>query len=135
MTLFDDTQLKNWLRYDDEDDFDAASAGLAEQVVAGWLTDATGLTKTDLETAAAGDAPQVFSWALELGGIAYENPTSMTDDTTGQTRTAWMDRRSQILAAARGWAGRQPVTGTGTVVPKGCFPAATAWPDPPRIRY
>ncbi len=134
MALFTPEQLKTWLRYESEDDFDTAAATLAETVVAGWLTDATKHTPTELATAATTTAPQVFSWAIELGGIAYENPTSMQDDQAGATRTTWRDRRSQILAAAKTW-GEETASATSTTgLPRGCFPPARPWPDPPRVR-
>lgn len=123
MAYFTPAQLKTWLRYASEDDFDAAAAELAEQVVAGWLADAT---ETVIDS--MNPPPQMFAWALELGGIAYENPTSMSDDAAGETSTSWMDRRSQILAAARRWAAKQPSTAAG-VLPRGCFPPAQPWPD------
>lgn len=134
MALFQPTQLKTWLRYESDDDFDTGAATLAETVVAGWLTDATELTVTDLEAAATGDAPQVFSWALELGGIAYENPTSMQDDQSGAARTTWRDRRSQILASAKDWAENAASSTSTGGLPRGCFPKAKAWPDQARVR-
>lgn len=122
MAYFTPAQLKTWLHYASDDDFDAEAAELAEQVVAGWLADAT---ETDVDSF---DPPkQMFAWAIELGGIAYENPTSMSDDAAGETRSAWMDRRVQILAAARRWASRP--SSTGPVLPRGSFPPAQAWPD------
>jgi hypothetical protein len=136
MALFDPEQLKTFLRYAAEDDFDADAATLSEKVVAGWLTGATKRTRADLEAAAIGDAPQVFSWALELGGIAYENPTSMQDDQVGAGRTTWRDRRAQILESAREWAADQGPAGTTATgpLPRGSFPKAQPWPDPPRVR-
>lgn len=134
MTLFTPEQLKTWLRYDADDDFDADSATLAEKVAAGWLSNATGMTVSALE-ATREETPQVFSWALELGGIAYENPTSMQDDQAGAARTTWRDRRAQILEEARAWAVATAPAPTRMALPRGSFPPAQPWPDPAiRIR-
>lgn len=135
MAFFTPAQLKTWLRYESDDDFEPSAAQLAEKVVAGWLSDATKRDRGALEAAAAGDSPQVFSWAIELGGIAYENPTAMQDDQAGGTRTTWRDRRSQILTDARAWGEAQPTESTTTSgLPRGNFPKARPWPDPIRVR-
>ena len=126
MAIFSPAQLRTWLRYDEADVFDDATATLVEQVVAGWLLAEIGSMP---DPAPAAGHP-LFGWALELGGIAYENPTAMSDDQSGETRSAWADRRLQILAAARRWAESNGMTDdTNSPLPQGSFPKARPWPD------
>ncbi|WP_435199567.1 hypothetical protein [Janibacter sp. GS2] len=125
MAIFTPAQLRTWLRYDEADVFDEDTAVLVEHVVAGWLLAEVG-TLPDL---APEEGHPLFGWAIELGGIAYENPTSMSDDQAGETRSAWADRRVQILAAARRWSEANGATGSSTPVPRGSFPKARSWPD------
>lgn len=125
MAIFSPAQLRTWLRYDEADVFDETTATLVEQVVTGWLLAEIG-TLPDPEPTAG---HPLFGWALELGGIAYENPTAMSDDQSGETRSAWADRRLQILAAARRWAEAHGTTGTTAALPQGSFPKARPWPD------
>lgn len=124
MAIFDPEQLRTWLRYDEADVFDADTAKLVEQVVTGWLTAEIG----SLPEPAPTEGHPLFGWALELGGIAYENPTSMTSDAAGETNSSWADRRLQVLAAARRWAEANGSTGSSPL-PRGSFPKAKAWPD------
>lgn len=131
MTLFTPTELKKWLHYADEADFVDEDAQLAEQVVAGWLADAADVD--DVAELIEGDTPssRVKAWAIELGGIAYENPTSMSSDQADEVGSSWqVDRRSQILGNVRAWARNRPGVGTPAAVPKGRFPSAPPWPDP-----
>lgn len=131
MPLFTAEQLRTGLRYEVGDDFDTAGAEHAEKVVAGWLLDATGLTEFPAPL-----PPQLWSWAVELGGIYYENPTSLETDASGEVSSAWgMDRRSQILESARAWSLRTYGRGQGGAPrPRGTFPAAGRWPDQGAIR-
>lgn len=125
MAIFEPAQLRTWLRYDEAEVFDEATAALVEQVVTGWLLAEIGTLPDPAPT----QGHPLFGWALELGGIAYENPTAMTDDQAGETRSAWADRRLQILAAARRWAEANGTTGTARPLPRGSFPRAKPWPD------
>lgn len=129
MTLFTPPQLSTWLQYSVEQH----NAQLVEQVVAGWLLEATGLPALPDPV-----PPQVFAWALELGGIAYENPTSMSTDTTADITSSWGDRRSQIFAAARRWAQSVNPADVATPpvpAPRGSFPPVRHWPDPAGPRW
>lgn len=121
MPLFTKDDLEHWLRYDVDD----AGYTIVEKVVTGWVFQAT-------EWTAVPDPlpPQVFSWALELGGIGYENPTSQSDDQTDLVRSAWRDRRSQILAEIRTWARSNGSAASGSPAPRGRFPGALPYPDP-----
>ena len=77
MPLFTAKDLADFLQYPVED----ATAAIDERVVSGWLAE-EGLTYTGSDTV----PDQVFSWALELGAIVHENPTSSTtDQTAGQS--------------------------------------------------
>ena len=96
-------------------------------VVAGWILGATGWASVPAEDAIP--AP-LKAWALELGGIAYENPTSQTDDQTDLVRSAWRDRRSQILAEIRAWAQSNGTVAGSTPAPRGSFPKPLPYPDP-----
>lgn len=97
-------------------------ADTAERIVWGWLAPILG-----------GDRPQpvppeVFSWAVELGAIAIENPSGLEAYQLGAERLQFSsERRAEILAdvAAGG------VPGGGTK-PRGSFPDACGWPDPAR---
>lgn len=134
MPLFTPDDLRTGLRYEVGDDFDEAGAVHAERVVAGWLLDATGLTEFPDPL-----PEQLWAWAVELGGIYYENPTSLETDASGEVTSGWgMDRRSQVLDSARAWARRTygPLQG-GTPRPRGTFPPARPWPDsyPPWRRW
>jgi hypothetical protein len=120
MALFTPAELREWLQYEE---INNDSAVMVERVVAGWLLSATG--REDLDS--SNDA-RVFAWAVELGGIAYENPTSMTDDSSGSTSSSWADRRAQILAQAREWALQQAPAASGQL-PRWSFPQAQPWPD------
>ncbi|WP_114202322.1 hypothetical protein [Janibacter anophelis] len=125
MAIFSPSQLRTWLRYDEDEVFDEATATLVEQVVTGWLVAEIGA----LPEPTPQQGHPLFGWALELGGIAYENPTSMTSDTAGETNSSWADRRLQVLAAARRWAEANGTTGTTRPLPRGSFPTARPWPE------
>jgi hypothetical protein len=73
---------------------------------------------------------RLFAWALELGGIAVENPTSLTQEQSQEVSTAWsVARRREILASVRSWAARQSGRSGGAPRPRGSFPAVQGWPD------
>lgn len=121
MPLFTLDDLEHWLRYD----VDVTGHAIVEKVVTGWIFDATGWTASPDPL-----PPQVFSWALELGGIAYENPTSQSDDQTDLVRSAWRDRRSQILAEIRTWSQANGTAVGAIPLPRGSFPTSCPFPDP-----
>jgi hypothetical protein len=115
--LFDSAALGAYLHTSVSDD----AAESAEAVVWGWLTAATGLTERPDPVPA-----DLYAWALELGAMAYENPTSLTvrqvDDVRMESSEA---RRDAILQAA---ANASDVSTQGA--PQGSFPCAPTWPDP-----
>lgn len=76
---------------------DAAATSVARRVAAGWLQAAT-----KLATWPDPLPDDLWSWALELAGLAYVNPEGLATDTTGGTTSTWeRGRRSAILAEAR----------------------------------
>ncbi|NHN55777.1 hypothetical protein G9U51_08305 [Calidifontibacter sp. DB0510] len=101
-----------------------------EAVVTGWLLDATGLTTFPDRL-----PPQVFSWALELAAIAYENPAAAAAAGTDRVTNAYTEqRREAILARAARWAAKVP-TAPQVAAPVGDFPCPGPWPtdlEPPR---
>lgn len=138
MEVITAAQLTRFLRYPEGEPVGNSDAELAEQVALGWLSDPTGITNWENQPANPGTA--LFSWVLELAGLAYENPTSQEQDQSGDVTSAWSptarDRRSQILASARAWAQRNGSSpSTGAPRARGNFPAAEGWPDPARRRW
>lgn len=131
-TFFDAAKLTRFLRYPVTDPVSKESAELAKQVALGWLSAATDVD--DWEPYAQDN--RVATWVLELAGIAYENPTSMTADGAGEVSSAWQrDRRAQILERAQQWATRMNLRATTAPTSRGAFPPAAAWPDPARGRW
>jgi hypothetical protein len=128
MALFTNVELSKWLHYDGDIAVDEAT--LVEKVVTGWLCNAAGLDQLPDPLPAA-----FFGWGLELGGIAYENPTSMSEDSAGDVSSAWGDRRRQILADVAAWGLRNGTSGDAAPLPRGNFPPATPWPDQYRGRW
>lgn len=125
MTLFSAGDLGDFL----QQDVSAAAAATAEKIVSGWLQGA-GVDVTVSPVPAT-----VFSWALELGAIAYENPASKSTVVTGGQTDGYgqlqSERRAQILAAAA--AATAGSTGaTSATGPQGAFPLPSAWPEPAR---
>lgn len=107
--LFDSVELGDFLRKDVTE----SAAASAERVVWGWLSPVLGLTQRP-------DPPisdQLFSWAIELGAIAYENPTGDVTKQLGnlQVGSSSATRRAEILEAA---------TSTYALAPRGTFPPA-----------
>lgn len=130
MTLFTPDELKQWLHYADESDFAADDAALAEQVVAGWLSDAIDVDDLDTLGAELLGSKRFKAWAIELGGIAYENPTSMSQDGAAEISSQWqLDRRRQILDNVRAWAASRPGSTSTVPMPRGRFPKPAPWPD------
>lgn len=119
--------------------FDAASLGhflgkpgqvaeeraeVVERVVWGWLAPVLGLTERPSTGTSA--HVQVFSWAIELGAIAHENPAGRSAKELGTSRSAFSEeRRRDILTQAAGF-GSTVAPGS----PQGDFPPAPVYPDP-----
>lgn len=128
MALFTAADLTDFAQYPVSE----SAATIAERVAWGWLKDATRLT-----TRPAPVPEEMFSWAIELGLIAHENPGGLSDDTLGDATQRWdRARRAEILARAAAWA--SGAGADGTPKPRGAFPKALPWPDPaacPTDRY
>ncbi|MBM0277815.1 hypothetical protein [Micromonospora tarensis] len=94
--LFELEDLRKLLRLS-VDEFDSDAAGIARRQAGGWLSDATGLmTWPD-------PLPErLWSWGIELGSIAYNNPEGAESEQIDDYRVVNdVDRREAILAAAR----------------------------------
>lgn len=134
MALFDAGDLRAWLRYDADDVFDESSVTIIEQVVSGWLEGALGADPASFT--GTGEQRVLKAWALELGGMAWENPTYMAGDQSGETQSSWFaTTRQSILDRAAEWASGRGDSGSVRVPsPLGRFPAAQPWPDPGTAR-
>lgn len=121
--LFSQADLENWLQYE-EGGIDAGQHAVVERVVRGWVLSAT-------EWAEIPDPlPEIVaSWALELGGVAFENPTDQSSEMTVNVQSAWRDRKSQILAELKLWARNNDTLTRPGPRPRGRFPAALPYPD------
>lgn len=111
--LFYAWDLTSWLHkpVSDED------ADMVERVVWGWLSPALGLAERPNPT---GD--RIFSWAIELGGIAYENPAGLSSKQMGPFADQYSsERRAEILAEATNGGQRVPR-------PRGTFPRPSVFP-------
>lgn len=120
MALFTAAELGDWLGKP----VTAARATVAERVVWGWLSPILGT-----ETQPAPVPAALFSWALELGAIAHENPAGLTTKEIGPFREQYAaERRAEILDEVRG---STLAGGDGTALqPSGTFPEAPCYPDP-----
>lgn len=92
--LFELSDLEALLR---DDDYSEAAATVARRVASGWLRDATRL--------AAWPDPvpdDLWSWAIELAGIAYRNPDGKSSEAIDDYRVNLdRTRRTEILNTAR----------------------------------
>lgn len=122
-SLLTPQELADHLGYD----VTQARATSAERVTWGWLKAATGLAVRPDPVPA-----EVFSWAVELAAIAYENPAAHADDGDGGGITTAYDRqrRAAILADAAAWAAARAGSSSPTGPQGAGFGSARAWPDP-----
>ncbi len=98
-------------------------ADVAERVAWGWLKPVLSLTERPNPV-----PDEVFSWGLELGAIAHENPSGLSSKQLGPGSQQFSaERRREILSSASA-AG----SASGVPAPRGSFPAAQAYPDPIR---
>lgn len=99
-----------------------ASANIAIRRAVSWLRTSSGLANLT-ETALPDD---LWADALELAGLAYDNPTTLASETVGTTARSWpaIQRRAEILADVKQ---RYQQAASG---PRGSFPEAAPWPDP-----
>jgi hypothetical protein len=116
MPLFNAAALSEFV----QDDIDTATAARVEQVVWGWLQPI--LNDEDRRDQVS---PQLFSWALELGAIAHENPTGLEAYQLGAERRQFsQDRRREILVDVKA-----SVDGIVGTAPRGDFPEPLPCPD------
>lgn len=78
-------------------EYDTGAATVARRQAGGWLSDATGLT------AWPDPLPdRLWTWAIELAAIAYNNPDGALEEQTDDYRVKHdRARRMEILDAAR----------------------------------
>ena len=113
MALFTQADLESYLQ---QGELAPDSVVTVQRVVSGWLRAATQRTD-DWPTPTPDD---LFGWSLELAALAYNNPESLLNDTTGSSASAWdRTRRAEILAAARAAYG---TAAGGAGGPIGSFP-------------
>lgn len=124
--LFTAADLGNMLQCSVTDE----AAAAAEKLAWGWLKPVLGITTdTRPDTVPA----ELFAWAIELGAIAYENPSGLSAYQLGDERSQFSaERRQEILATA---AAGGKVASSGVPTPRGSFPPADPWPDPIRPVY
>lgn len=116
--LFTATELGDWVQAD----IPAGTAALRERVVWGWLKPIL-----KLEERPEQPSEQLFAWAIELGGIAHENPSGKSAYQLGDENSQYSaERRREILdeVAAGGISSATPPQ------PRGRFPKAQRYPDP-----
>lgn len=114
--LFQADDLGDWMGRTVTD----SKAVAVEKVVWGWLKPVLGLSERPSPV-----PDEVYSWAIELGAIAHENPAGMSSRQLGTAMQAFSsERRNAILEEAAGG------TATSTATPRGSFPAAGCYPDP-----
>ncbi|GHJ11211.1 hypothetical protein TPA0907_55780 [Micromonospora humidisoli] len=123
--LFELEDLRKLLRLS-PDEFDSDAAGIARRQAGGWLSDATGLTAwTD-------PVPErLWSWAIELAAIAYNNPDGAQSEQIDDYKVVNdAQRRADILTAARS---AYPSTAPAGSGPQWSFPAPDwSWGPAPR---
>lgn len=120
MALFTREELSH---YAQDPDLTYDEAQIVERVVAGWLAH-VGISIPSGDPVPAA----VFSWSLELGAIANENPAALASRSVdGITDTYSRGQVDVILARARESALSTTPSATG---PVGSFPAPEPYPDP-----
>lgn len=113
--LFTAKDLADWLHRS----VTPEGSAVAEKVVWGWLQP---LLKPATEVRPDPVPDKLFSWALELGGIAYVNPEGLSQyQLEDETTIYGSERRDEILALA---ASGGTVTDGAAPSPIGSFPPA-----------
>lgn len=101
--LFELEDLRKLLRLPVAE-FDTDAATVARRQAGGWLSDATGLTSWPDPV-----PERLWSWGIELGAIAYNNPEAAQSEQIDDYRVVHdRARRGEILAAASGAYGGGP---------------------------
>lgn len=115
VALFSATELSDWLGKT----VSAEKSAAVEKVVWGWLRPRIGSPDVRPDPV----TPELFSWAVELGAIAHENPAGLSAKSLGDKSVQFSsERRDEILELASG-GGQSPR-------PRGNFPPAPCYPDP-----
>lgn len=105
----------------------ADAEALAIRVAEGWLRSVTSFTAWP-----PSPVPEdLWAWCLELAALAYGNPTSLvTRSTDEETRNWALDRRREILDAARDQYGGSGAGAAAAPLGADSFPIVLDWPDP-----
>jgi hypothetical protein len=92
--IFELNDLPSWLQVPT---VDTETATRVRRYANGWLMSATGLSSWPDPI-----PDDLWAWAIELAGIAYRNPTALSQETTGSYSFS-QDRAAKeaILAAAK----------------------------------
>lgn len=102
----------------------AERGAMVERVVWGWLRP---IVSPGGEKPYPVD-PELFSWAIELGGIAHENPAGLSAKAIGPASESFSsERRKEILDEVRTAYATAGAAAPGA--PLGCFPPARPYPD------
>lgn len=119
--LFTASELANLL----QDEVTNENAATVERLVWGWLQPKLGTTTRPDPVPA-----QLWSWAVELGAIARENPSGLSVYQLGAEQWRYSaERRAEILAEVEASVVGVTADPGG---PRGYFPAPESWPDPVR---
>lgn len=117
MTLFDENDLTEWLGKQ----VTGQRAASVERVVWGWLKPILGLAERPDPV-----PDEMFSWAVELGGIAHENPKGLSSRDLGPYSEQFStERRKEILDDVR----NSLPSGGASLKPTGSFPEPLDYPD------
>lgn len=115
--LFEPSELGDYL----QKQVSTAAAVTAERVAWGWLKPILKLSERP-DTV----SEELFSWAIELGAIAHENPAGL--------ESWWLGDERQVFSAERRRELLQEIADGGipgsSAAPRGSFPDPKAWPDP-----
>lgn len=104
---------------------DAGKHALVERVVWGWLRPIL-----DVDARPVPVPDELFSWAIELGAIAHENPDGRTAKQIGPFKDQYsVERRKEILAEVQEHVDSNNPDGDPSA-PTGYFPPPLPYPDP-----
>lgn len=119
--LFSGDDLENLL----QEPVATGSAVTAERLVWGWLSPILDTLSRPVDV-----SPQLWSWAVELGAIAYSNPGGLSEYQLGGERQKFSaERRDQILADVA--SGGTASANGGVPAPQGDFPPVRCYPGDP----
>lgn len=84
-----------------DEDVSDAKLEVVERLVWGWVSDALGLAEDAERPAELSE--KLWSWSVELGAIAYENPKGLLSYQLGEERSQYgSERRAELLELVAG---------------------------------